>query len=397
MTDPAQPTDPLQRLDLLDALRGFALAGVLLANLVAFSLYAFLPSEGMAALPTAGVDRLLDPALSALISGKFFTLFSLMFGVGFAMQMQRTSGDPARRRRYVRRLAVLLAIGLVHATLFWWGDVLRYYAVVGLLLLPLHRWPGRRLVTIGALLIVVQPLLAQLFPEAGLALATKEQANAAALTAFSSSDWQTMLRGNSVFAGWWLAAHWGIVLSIAGCMLIGAALGRSGVLRDPETHARFWRRLLFALPAGLALAFALVLSDYGRLPWPDGWQQSDSAQVLLRMLNRAAGVILGLGYMAGFVLLFGGPWRRALQPLAPVGRMALSNYLAQTLVCIGLFYGIALGLGPRYGLLGVVVVWLLVFAAQMVFSQAWLARFRFGPAEWLWRTATYGRRQPMRR
>jgi uncharacterized protein len=206
-----------------------------------------------------------------------------------------------------------------------------------------------------------------------------------------------MLHGNWVFAAWWLPVHWGTVLSIAGCMLIGAALGRSGVLRDPVTHARFWRRLLLALPVGLALALALVLSDYGRLPWPAGWQQSDSAHVAMRMLNRAVGLILGLGYMAGFVVLFGGPGRRALQALAPVGRMALSNYLAQTLVAIGLFYGIALGIGPRFGLLGVVVVWLLVFAAQMVLSHAWLARYRFGPVEWLWRSATYGRWQPMRR
>ncbi len=394
----AQTTDPTERLDLLDALRGFALAGVWLANLVAFSLYAFLPSQSMAALATADVDRLLDPALTVLVSGKFFPLFSLLFGVGFSLQMQRTNGHPTGQRRYLRRLGALFVIGLLHAYLLWWGDVLRYYAVLGLMLLPLYGWPAPRLVTLGAVMIVVQPLLAQLFPAAELALVTQDRAYAAALAAFSSSDWSTMLRGNRLFADWWLPAHWGTAMSVAGCMLIGMALGRSGALRDPVAHAQFWRRLLLALPVGLALALALTLSDYGRLPWPGGWQHSDSAKLLLRVLNRAAGPILGLGYMAGLVWVFGTRrGQRVLHQLVPVGRMALSNYLGQTLVGIGLFYGIGLGLGPRYGLAGVVTVWFGVFLSQIALSRWWLARYRFGPVEWLWRGVTYGCRPPMRR
>ena len=393
-----QPTAAAQRLALLDALRGFALAGVLLANLVALSLYAFLPADRMAALVTAGVDRLLDPALGALVSGKFITVFSLLFGVGFAMQMQSADGDPAARRRTLRRLGALLAIGLLHGFL-WWGDVLRYYAVVGLLLPPLYRLPGRWLVTIGAVLVVVpQPLLAHLFADAGPRLASQEQANAAALAAFASSDWPTVLRGNRAFFDWWLPMRWGIPLAVAGCMLIGVALGRSGVLLDPAAHALFWTRLRFGLPAGLVLALGLVLADYGRLPGPDGWQAGDGARVVLRMLNRATGLVLGLGYMAGFVWLFGlRQVRRVLQPLAPVGRMALSNYLAQTVAGVGLFYGVGLGIGPRYGLVGVGIAWALVFAVQIAASHWWLERFRFGPAEWLWRSATYARWQPMRR
>ncbi|MHB8912649.1 MAG: DUF418 domain-containing protein [Lysobacter sp.] len=394
-----QPTDAAQRLALLDALRGFALAGVLLANLVALSLYAFLPGERMAALATAGIDRLLDPALGVLVSGKFIALFSLLFGVGFAIQMQRAAGDPAARRRYLRRLGALLAIGLLHGSLLWWGDVLRYYAVLGLVLLPLYRWPTRWLVIIGAVLIVVpQPLLAQLFAEAAPRLATQEQAYAAALAAFTSPDGSTMLHGNRAFFDWWLPMRWGIPLAVAGCMLIGVALGRSRVLHDPAMHAPFWRRLLIALPVGLALALGLMLAEYGRLPGPEGWPAGDGARAWLRMLNRTAALLLGLGYMAGFVWLFGQRHgRRALLPLAPVGRMALSNYLAQTVVGVGVFYGVGLGLGPRYGLVGVGVAWVLVFAVQIAVSHWWLARFRFGPAEWLWRSATYARWQPMRR
>ena len=397
-TGRGQPTDAAQRLGLLDALRGFALAGVLLANLVALSLYAYLPGEQMTALATDRIDRLLNPAIGALVSGKFITLFSLLFGVGFAMQMQRASGDPVARRRYLRRLGVLFAIGMVHAVL-WWGDVLRYYAVLGLLLLPMYRLPQRWLVAIGAVLVVVpHPLLAHLFADAGPRLAPQEQAHAAALAAFSSPDWATMLRGNRAFFEWWLPMRWSIPLAVTGCLLIGAALGRSGVLSDPAAHARFWARLLVALPVGLALALGLMLADYGRLPWLDGWPESGGMRMLRRMLDHAAALVLGLGYMAGFVWLFGNSrWQRLLRSLAPVGRMALSNYLAQTVIGIGVFYGVGLGLGSRYGLVGVGITWLLVFAAQMAASRWWLARFRFGPAEWLWRSATYARWQTLRR
>ena len=388
-----------QRLELLDALRGFALAGVLLANLVALSLYAFLPAQQMRALATAGVDRLLEPALAALVSGKFITLFSLLFGVGFAMQVRRAAGDPGARHRYLRRLAVLFAIGLLHAHLLWWGDVLRYYAVLGLLLWPLSRLRGRALWAIGIVLIVVpHPLIAYLFAGAAPPLAPQDHANAAALAAFASPEWSTMWRGNRAFFEWWLPARWGILLAVAGCMLIGVAVGRSGALLDPAAHANFWKRLLVALPIGLALALGLLLAEYGRLPGLDAWQPAGAARALQRMLQHGATLLLGLGYMAGFVRLFAQPRaRRALQPLAPVGRMALSNYLAQTVVAVAVFYGVGLGLGPRFGMVGVAVAWVLLFAAQVAASRWWLARCRFGPAEWLWRSATYARWQPMRR
>ena len=173
----------------------------MLANLVAFSLYAFLPGSATAALPTAGIDRWLEPTLSALVSGRFIALFSLLFGVGFALQMQRSGSSPVVRRRYLRRLGALFVIGLLHGAL-WWGDVLRYYAVIGLMLLPAYRWPARPLLVLGMILIVVpQPLLEHLFSDAGPPLATKEVAFADAFNMFSGDQWPAMLRGNASFMG----------------------------------------------------------------------------------------------------------------------------------------------------------------------------------------------------
>jgi uncharacterized protein len=118
----------------------------------------------------------------------------------------------------------------------------------------------------------------------------------------------------------------------------------------------------------------------------------------LRLLRRIGPLGMGLGYAAGFALLFLRPgWQRLLRWLAPVGRMALSNYLAQTVVCLALFYGVGLGIGSSGGYWTRLLVWTLLFGAQIVASHAWLARFRLGPMEWLWRSAAAGRRLPMRR
>ena len=181
-------------------------------------------------------------------------------------------------------------------------------------------------------------------------------------------------------------------------MLIGAALGRTGALTDPPAHRCLWRWLLAALPQGLVMSLVVLLSQYGRLGWPTGLQADGAPQVLLRMLNRAAGIVLAVGYMAWFVHLFGlRLWLPLLKPLAPVGRMALSSYLAQTVISIGLFYGVGFGIVSRHGLVGVFAAWAMIFMVQLAVSHWWLARFRFGPAEWSWRSATYGHWQAMRR
>ncbi len=389
------PVPGSQRLDLLDALRGFALAGVLLANLEAFSLYFFLSEPASRALPGFALDRWLDPAASLVASGKFITLFSIMFGIGFALQMQRI-GTHEGRRWYLRRLAVLFLLGLLHAAL-WWGDILRWYAVTGLLLLPLARLRPRTMALLGIALVSLPHVpLSQWWP-GGWPLAGREEAYAAALAAFSDRHPGTMLHGNAVFEHWWRQWQWGLLLSISGCMLVGAALGRSGALRDPAAHARLWRGLLWGLPAGLALALASMLVRYGRLALP-GVASGDGDALLLRTLEHDVALALALGYAALFVRLFARPaWRRWLQHLAPVGRMALSNYLAHSVVGVAVFYGVGLGVGPRLGMTGVLLAWLAVFGAQVVASRWWLARYRFGPAEWVWRSLTYGRRQPMRR
>lgn len=388
-----------QRLALIDALRGAALAGVLLVNLGGFSLYYFLDPAQRAALPTARVDGWLAMAVQLLVQDKAITLFSLLFGVGIALQAGRARAQGIGEGPLVRRLLVLLAIGLLHAHLLWWGDILTFYAVAGLMLVALRRLPDRALLAAGLALALFSPLLApiayRLLPAD---LADEATMHARALAAFSASDPGVALRGNLAYAHWNWMALWGVFPFVLARLMIGDWVGRRGLLQDPAAHRRLLRWVcLVGVPLGLAGGIALeAIEAAGRTAAV--LEAGRAAEFGLRTLRRLVPLAQGLGYAAGFALLFLRPgWDRRLAWLAPVGRMALTHYLAQSALGVALFYGVGLGLGPGGGLPLRFAACAGIFAAQVAFSHAWLARFRLGPAEWLWRSLAAGRALPLRR
>ncbi len=250
---------------LLDALRGFALFGVLLVNLRDLTLFSFLSEPAQAALPTARWDHWLDLIMAAVVDVKAFTIFTLLFGIGFALQAERAVAAGAGLARFGRRMFILFAIGLVHAYLLWWGDILRLYAVLGLFLIPLARARARTLAILGVFIAVfltpfLRPLMNALLPT----IVPAKQASAAALMAFQSASLPTMWSGNLALDTWMRISAWGLPFYILGRLLIGAALGRSGVLREPRTHRRFWVRLLaLCFPLGIALTAFVMLRDNG--------------------------------------------------------------------------------------------------------------------------------------
>jgi len=388
-----------QRLELIDALRGLALAGVLLSNLRDFSLYALLDESAR-----PGGERWLQMLLAALLDAKAMTVFALLFGVGFALQLERAdrgSADESRRarRRYAWRLCLLFGFGLLHAA-FWYGDILRYYAVLGLLLLPLARWRPATLAALGVLVAVFASAALQPWMKPWTAqFASAAQAAADARAAFAAPSWTAMLAGNRDYDLWVHATAWSLPFFTLGRLLLGMAIGRAGWLQRPQQHLRAWRRLLaWTLPPGLILAVYFLFRDFAGLGPELFGLEGGAARALSRLLRNLAYLSLGLGYVAAFVLLFQRPRaRRWLAWLAPVGRMALSNYLAQTVFGLALFYGIGLGLGPRYGLAGALAAFVAIFAVQTALSHWWLRRMRYGPLEWLWRCLTYRRALPLRR
>jgi uncharacterized protein len=394
----ATPAEGAQRLELLDALRGFALAGVLLVNLRDLSLFGFLTEEARAELPTAGWDHFLAILIAAFVEKKALTIFTLLFGIGFAMQAERAESEHGMQY-YIRRLLILLAIGILHG-LFWSGDILRFYALMGLLLVPMRRMNSGAVLIVGLFISLVPwgfvqsiagPLDSGALPQDVMVMW--------AFAAFSSPSLPRMLQANFSYDLWLRVVQWSLPLAIFGRFVLGAVIGRSAVLRDPRAHSKFWKRLfIFTLPVGAALNALIVIRDYQAASALREFFNSAIIEKFVQISREPASLSLALAYVAGFVLLFQRvPWRRWLNLLAPAGRMALTNYIFQTFVGLGLFYGIGLGIGPRFGLVGVSVFFLLIFSAQVAVSHWWLARFNFGPLEWIWRSLTYGRRLELRR
>jgi len=388
------------RIDLLDALRGFALLGIIVVNVRAWAGWFTFEPAGRAAV-AGGAQSVwwYEFLLASLVEGKFYTIFSFLFGLGFALQLSRL-----QRRGldgfliYRRRLLVLLAIGLIHMSLLWEGDILTLYALLGLLLPLFMSWSDRRLFVLAILLL--------LLPIAGVAFVHAARVDPDlrlfelgehlfVVLGGDDDNWRTwLLREDfrSYFA-WTLAAppfriggffeSWRIPKVMA-IMLLGLLAGRrlvAGKLLEDRTLLR--RVAVFGLLVGIPANIG-----YGLI---GGLGQEEFSRSLIATTLYAVGVVpLGLAYAACFALLWPTS-QRILGLLAAPGRMALTNYLSQTILGIAIFYGIGFGLYRSLGPWAFTGVAVAIFAVQIIWSRLWLRYFNQGPMEWLWRQLTYGR------
>lgn len=398
MTSPSAFRSAQERHEVIDALRGFALAGVFLANLAYLSLYRMVPAETRADLPTAWFDTHASQLVNVLVDGKFITVFTLLFGLGFAVQLERAEArGTAGLARYVRRLLVLLGIGALHSHFVWWGDILLTYAVAGLLLVPARRWSDGALIGGGLVAMFVLPPLLSLWIDPVLPGAPDDAALfAGALQAFSSDDGSRVLAANAQLSLWLRIDNWTLLCLVAGRFLLGYWAGRRRLLQEPERHRVLIRRM-FTGSLGLGLALTLL---YRVDSMREGLAMLGGAVGvdLAHPVHLATGLTLGIAFATGFVLLYLQPRIRAvLSVLAPAGRMALTHYLAQSIIGVLLFYGIGAGIGPYHGVAPWFITWAAVFTLQVALSHVWLAHFRYGPMEWLWRWMTDGARPHLRK
>ncbi|RKH55220.1 DUF418 domain-containing protein [Corallococcus aberystwythensis] len=417
----AGPVEASERVHLLDALRGFALLGVFLSNSLSwFSGRSLLPREQAKALTASTLETVVNSLYAFFVDQKFVTLFSLLFGLGFALQMTRAEGrGTSIVPVYRRRLLVLLGLGLVHMFAVWVGDILSTYALVGFVLLLFRGRSDRTVLTWVAVLFVVLPLTLSIAQRYGpellhgkegaeaAAKATKEEEAAhrtAFFTGLSSHSVLASQQANAVYA-WQNLPNPGRPIwlcIILGRFLLGLWAGRNRVLEEVERHRKLLVRVMaWGLAVGSAVAtLSLVLNLMNRnVPGggPLGQLSPPAWMVGMRTLREVGYLFMGTGYAAAFALLFQKErWRKVLGVLTPAGRMALTLYLMQSVISIGLYDGWGLGLVGHTPPSRTVLLCLGVFAAQVAFSHWWLARFRFGPVEWLWRSLTYGRAQPMR-
>jgi uncharacterized protein len=379
-----------RRIAWLDALRGFALLGILLANLPLLAGYPFISPALRDALPAAELAPVVALLSAVLVDAKFYALFSFLFGLGFALQLRRAQAlgiDPARAHR--RRMVALMGIGLAHACLLWWGDILWVYALLGLALLVFRSAPQRVLLA-GALGFLAAPVLVYLAflatgmpdpfaprpgtpPDAGFLLKVTH--------AFPEGGYPDVVESNLMMTAG-SAARRTLrfqLLRILGMFLLGAWVAgldlqqRMGALRP---MFRRWLVLGFALGLPLNLAYFALGGGDSLLP--------ATASGLLAVLVASAGIpLLAIAYVAVFAL----HWQRddARSLLIAGGRTALSLYVMQSMIGVALFYGLGLGLWGRLGRLDLLLLALLIWPAQLWLARAWLRLHARGPLESLWR------------
>lgn len=381
-----------ERIPALDVLRGVAVAGILFANVLVFFGLVFLPAERAAALPTAEADGVVRFLEGALVEGKFYSIFSLLFGIGFGLQLAR--GDEAALPRFRRRLRILLAIGAVHAFLIWSGDILMLYALLGFTLPWFARKSDHELLRWVAILLAIPTVLYALVlgvwmlvgPAGAPASATMPAGILAIFERMGTGGIKDAFIGNLLM----VAGRWADLFAtmrfpkVLGMFVLGLWAVRAGIALHPSAHRPLLVRwsllgLGVGLPANLAAAWAA--EHWAYLP--------PSAGALLGVALQAVGFpMLALGYAATIGLLVG-DGRRLLLLFVPLGRMALTNYLMHSVICVVLSYGFGLGLWWRIGASTAVAIAAAIIVVQIPLSAWWLSRYRFGPVEWIWRRLTY--------
>ena len=382
-----------KRYVILDALRGFAILGIILANFPEFSLWTFSDPAGWTAL-----DRVTRAVQTFLVDGKFYTLFSLLFGVGFSIQLANAEG---KLRIFYRRMSVLLVIGLLHLLFLWSGDILMLYAACGMLLPLFRNLPTRSILGVaGAFLLLpvlsdailgttlADPLEAEQWRICGLYGITEANFGTWLSDAHSYREVLQFLHQGAVERMWeFVIGH--RYFKVLGLFMIGFAVGREKFYADVHAYRAILRRILtvgfaFGIPLGLLYTWSSMTG----MPWGR----------IVHDITYLSVYLMGFAYAAGFCLIFD---RRSEAPgwrlLSNPGRMACTNYLGQSLIGILLFYGIGLGLGNRVDLLATEAIALSVYAFQIAFSFLWMSHFRYGPVEWVWRMLAYGRRLPLRK
>lgn len=402
----------------LDVARGFALLGIFLVNIDFMS----LPLGATELIPEGKSDGLAWLFVEMFCEGKFYPLFSLLFGAGLILQRRNVeSRGAAFTPLYLRRLLFLSGFGLFHGLFIWYGDILFVYSFAGLLLLAASGFSGKTLLQIAGVLwlgavVVMAGLggLASIGSDENPYATSREEALRAAEEFELPEDILPLFSDGDIESTGWMAAEISAYrdgpylrtaglravsfifvailtlfagLDILAMFSLGAALVKLGFFEQPGE--RWVPRLL-----GLAMLVGLPLSAASAvLPLAS---QSYTGAVLSEVFRVVGGPILSLGYLSAMLLLVqSGLFEKLLELLAAGGRMALTNYIGQSLIGTFVMYGWGLGRFATWSGTERLLFVLVVFMAQLALSRLWLSRFRFGPLEWLWRSLTYWSRQPM--
>jgi len=400
------PITKTERIAYLDILRGISILFIYTANILFFSGIMFLPKDTPLRIYTLPTDELLEFLNYVLVDGKFYSLFSMLFGIGCVIQYNNlTSNNKAFAPFFRKRMFWLLIFGLIHLVVFWAGDILTLYAILGFLLIYFIKKSNKTLL-VTAVILILLPLVNWAFMHftgifyPGISFQTSIEIYqyfdmpiievngnyrpnlSAYLLNDSVLDFFKMNMGNT-FVRIGRILNEGRIFKVFGIFLIGIWAGRK-ILNGNLLDNSIFLKKLFITGLLLGLPFNILRG------YLEFYVESTETIYFLQTLSYAIGTVpLALGYAAGIALLTKNSFS-FLNWFKPVGKTALSNYLFQTGISIIIFYGFGFNLNGKFGFTYMMLLGLGVFITQSIMSKIWLNNFRYGPMEWLWRKLTYG-------
>ena len=389
------------RIEVLDVLRGFAILGIVLANIQSWSGYKFIPFEQLAVLPNYSLDHLLHYCFNLFVDTKFYTIFSLLFGIGFYLQFKKhVDNQPPFMKMYRRRLGFLMMFGAIHA-FFWSGDILFIYGAVGFVFVLFRNLSEKKLLFFSIFFFyiwLVYDLYFAIFMPGFLAhphMAYKNYADVSPwhLSAmFEQGDLWMVLQAN------WHNLFWryidlipaGRITKVLAIFLLGYYLMKIDYFNKYATSKKLLA-LYFAIGLGISSITTAIGGSMASFP-------NTPSDTLWKFFAATGQLALALGYVQTISILYkNGFFAKLLHPLSYVGKMSFSNYILHTVAGYFIFYPFFGGRFGTMGLLQIMEVAVIIYLIEIVFSYLWLKYCQFGPLEWVWRCLTYKKLFPLKR
>lgn len=404
-TSSIAPVPSSERIVAIDVLRGFALLGILIINIQTFAMIDASYLNPAAYGDLTGLNGWVWKLSHIFADQKFMTIFSILYGAGILLitgKAEAKGKKPAGL--HYRRTLWLLVIGLMHAYLLWYGDILVAYACCALWVYLLRRKSPKTLLTVGLIVLSVAPILwllsgwaVQYWPEEAYKNAVLNwKPNVEMIAkelAIYQGGWSAQMEHRiptSIEFQTFVFLFWA-VWRAGGLMIVGMAFFKWGILTAERSKAFYARLALICSAIGLPIVI------YGMIRSINADWSYDYAMFFGRQFNYMGSLFVSTGFIAAIMLLSKSEtFLKRVRPLAALGRMALTNYFLQTIICTTIFYGHGLGLFGKVERTGQILIVFSVWVFQLIVSPLWLRHFRFGPAEWLWRSLSYMKRQPMR-
>ena len=403
MVEKSQLVPVTKRIILLDVIRGFALVGILFANILSWSGIKFLPFDTIKSFGNFTGDSTIYHYLKFFVDTKFYTIFSLLFGIGFSLQISRNRDNPAFPAFYARRLILLLFIGTFHA-LIWSGDILMLYALMGLLILSMRNLSEKQVLK-TAIILFFAPLVLdvvymytfvsdiQSLPKTALKV-YPDMSPAEVVAGFQSTNFLTVLKTNfhNVIWRWYDFIPTGRPFKVLGLFMLGSYLYSSGYFEKTVSKVK---TLIVWLVLGFGLTFLSInylhgsVASYSRT-WFD---------IFSKFIHETGQISLALSYISIIAILL--KWIPNFffwNVLKSYGRMSLTSYIGHSILGIIVFYPIiGFSFFGRLSLEDVYYIALIILLFQFTFSVLWFKWFKFGPIEWAWRCLTYKKLFPIRK